>query len=472
MRKLSLLLLLQIIFQNFAFCQPRATFDYREFITPDYKSYLEFYFDIDPISLTPNFTSDSSVSFNIEILILLQDSANNVLNFDKTICNSPTFASTAINRFAYATQMNVPENLSSIEVVLTDTSSKLSNTFTFSPTLNSNTSNNYISKPLLIITSNETALLNKGGKNLNVDLEKNYYPENKNIEFYIESLVAESKDPHFVRITLTEDNTSVLQRLIKFSANENSLSTIANFPLESLKKGTHELHAYLYNQKMECLDSTFVDFNYYPPIEKQDINKLIEENSFISNINTIDSMNFLIGSLEPIATLSEKIRINARATAFEDLRDRKIFFYNFWEIRNPEAPDVAWQTYYDEVKKVNNNYRTPIKEGYESDRGRMYLKYGAPNTIAKRPNEPDSYPYEIWHYYKVSIYNNIKFVFYSPDAVTNDYELLHSDMPQELRNPQWRTKLQSRSNTNPNELNTNPGSSFGSRSQDLFNNPR
>ena len=472
MRKLSLLFLLQILFQNFAFTQPRATFDYREFITPDNSSYLEFYFDFDPVSLSPDFTADSIVSFNAEILILLQDSTNKVLNFDKTICTSPSFSTSAVKRFAYVTQLNVPDNLKSIEVTLTDTSTKRSNTFTFTPVLNQKGTKNNVSKPLLIKSANEKALLNKGGKNLHVDLEKNYYIEDKKIEFYIESVVDNNNEAHVLRMTLTETDKTVLQRVVKFNANESPLITIANFPLESLKKGEHKIHAYLYNQKMECLDSSFIDFNYFPPIEKQDINKLIEENSFIANITTVDSMNFLIGSLEPIATQLEKVKINARHTAFADLRDRKIFFYNFWEQRNPEAPDAAWQTYFEEVQKVIKNYSTPIKAGYESDRGRMYLKYGPPNTIAERPNEPDSYPYEIWHYYKVSIYNNIKFIFYSPDAVTNDYELLHSDMPQELRNPQWRVKLQSRSNTNPNELNTNPGSSFGSRSQDLFNNPR
>ncbi|MCK7531387.1 MAG: GWxTD domain-containing protein [Marinilabiliales bacterium] len=104
-----------------------------------------------------------------------------------------------------------------------------------------------------------------------------------------------------------------------------------------------------------------------------------------------------------------------------------------------------WLNYLSEVNKVNYAYSTPILKGYESDRGRVYLKYGPPNAISESYDEPATYPYEIWHYYVIKDgQRNKKFVFYSRDIVTNDFQLLHSDVTGELSNYRWQYVLYSR----------------------------
>jgi hypothetical protein len=120
---------------------------------------------------------------------------------------------------------------------------------------------------------------------------------------------------------------------------------------------------------------------------------------------------------------------------------------------------------------VNEAFSTTINKGYLTERGRVFLRYGAPNSISQRHNEPSAYPYEIWYYYKLNAQTKVKFVFYSDDIVTNDFRLLHADLRGEIQNRQWEMILFSRNNTykgDQNDMNPN----YGSWSRDLYNNPR
>jgi len=133
---------------------------------------------------------------------------------------------------------------------------------------------------------------------------------------------------------------------------------------------------------------------------------------------------------------------------------------------------LEWKKYFELVKTVNKQFATGIKKGYESDRGRIYLKYGKPNTRMQIKSEPSSYPYEIWHYYRAANYSNIKFVFYSPDVVTNDYPLLHSNLRGEMNNPQWKVQLYKRTNAPIDMTEKNIGEHWGSRAAEYYANPR
>jgi len=84
------------------------------------------------------------------------------------------------------------------------------------------------------------------------------------------------------------------------------------------------------------------------------------------------------------------------------------------------------------------------KPGWKTDRGRVYLQYGPPNTRAIRHNETNYFPFEIWHYYETNDkLHDRRFLFYSTD-LTMDMELLHSDVPNEIKNHQWREMVRSR----------------------------
>ena len=117
---------------------------------------------------------------------------------------------------------------------------------------------------------------------------------------------------------------------------------------------------------------------------------------------------------------------------------------------------------------MNERYGSKVIEGFRTDRGRVYLRYGPPNTITEEPYDPQAYPYEIWHYYEIGQQTNVKFIFYNRDLVTNNYELLHSDYIGELHDPAWQMKLVKRLSPNSNPDITTPEEYWGGNARDQY----
>ena len=248
-----------------------------------------------------------------------------------------------------------------------------------------------------------------------------------------------------------------------------------SFNIEDLPTGKYNLVVEARNKSNQIVAEKKLFFERLNPMSTPDISSLQEidySHSFASDFRTEDSITEAIRCLSPIGTDIDNAIIQSQLETIE-FETKKQFFYNFWKQRYPDNAEEKWMEYLTQVRQVNKLFGTPVKKGYITDRGRIYLKYGAPNTMTDRPNEPSSYPYQIWHYYKLGELSNRRFVFYLPDLVTNDYEILHSDMRGERQNYRWQIDLQKR--TTPfNDLdNTNPlNGSHGSRSNELFTNPR
>lgn len=154
-----------------------------------------------------------------------------------------------------------------------------------------------------------------------------------------------------------------------------------------------------------------------------------------------DSIVKYINWLNPIADRKEgkfTQKLFAGDTVIGELQD---FFIDFWQRRDSLYPKRKWQNYKSEVKQVNQHFSTELYDGYETDRGRVYLQYGPPNTIYRSRDDPNFKPYRIWHYFSTANQGNVKFVFYSQSFLEEDFVLLHSNALRELRNPQWKERL-------------------------------
>ena len=106
------------------------------------------------------------------------------------------------------------------------------------------------------------------------------------------------------------------------------------------------------------------------------------------------------------------------------------------------APETAFKEYMERVNLVHVMFASGMGYGFETDRGRIYLRYGAPHDVVSVEDEPSAPPYEIWIYYEFPLpgQNNVKFLFYSPE-LANSYELLHSTCENEINNPAWEQIL-------------------------------
>jgi GWxTD domain-containing protein len=204
----------------------------------------------------------------------------------------------------------------------------------------------------------------------------------------------------------------------------------------------------------------------------EDIAAIDVTSTFANRITSSDTLQEFINCLEPIATELEKTFIY-KQSKMADLKTKQQFFFNFWASRDASNPEKAWRDYYNMVLVVNNVYKTQINKGYETDRGRVYLKYGPPNIISESYNEPSSYPYEIWHYYELgNNQRNKKFVFYTHDMITNNFKLLHSDAIGEISNYKWQIFLNNRWYDPYNIDASQSPPIYGGQADDYYRNPR
>ncbi len=209
-----------------------------------------------------------------------------------------------------------------------------------------------------------------------------------------------------------------------------------------------------------------VAFNY----DLASMDKFDLTNTFAGAFTDIDTLAEHISSLRPIADQLERKIIDDRWKD-RDMDKMRRFFYSFWANRGSD-PEAAWIAYRNEVIKVNKIFNCRVLRGYETDRGRVYLKYGPPNTMMDRFNEMDALPYTIWHYYRAGRFTDRRFVFYQPDLANTCLQLLHSEVPGEVQNPRWNQVIHSRNVANPNVDPTQVGTSSGERADEFFTNPR
>jgi GWxTD domain-containing protein len=250
---------------------------------------------------------------------------------------------------------------------------------------------------------------------------------------------------------------------------------MGEIPLEDLPSGNYNLVMEARNRENELLAQNAVFFqrsNILPFSDTDDFRQRDISNTFASYITGRDTLAEYINSLFPIASPLEITFLNNQLK-IADVKIMQQFFYDFWVRRNPINPEKAWVDYNIEVMKVNNEFGNRVRKGHQTEQGRIYLKYGPPNTITRSHNEPSAYPYEIWHYYKLGNQTNRKFVFYNPDLVSRDFVLLHSDAQGEPFNNQWQMLLYKRDTQTRSYDEEEKGIDyFGNKAGDNFANPR
>ncbi|HLP18341.1 MAG TPA: GWxTD domain-containing protein [Bacteroidota bacterium] len=119
---------------------------------------------------------------------------------------------------------------------------------------------------------------------------------------------------------------------------------------------------------------------------------------------------------------------------------RKALF-DFWNQRDDDKNtpgNEVKQTHMARIAYANAQYRMGKKDGWKTDRGRVYIVYGAPDEIERHVNEIDVKPYEVWYYH--SIQGGVEFIFGDRTGFS-DYILLHSTHRNELHDDNWQRQI-------------------------------
>lgn len=323
--------------------------------------------------------------------------------------------------------------------------------------------------------------LNKSGFNI-IPLVDNFYSKEKNtLNFYTEVYNTSKLLPSEVFLIhyyiQNFENKTILMDYSSFSKKQSApvIPIMASFNIAALASGNYNVVVDVKNKNNELIATNSVFFFRHNNIERPEsavnINDINTSNTFADKFTDKAQLAEHIASLQPIANASESTYIENQLK-LSDIAYMKKFFYHFWQQRDAINPEQAWVNYNKEVEVVQASYGTRAIKGYNTDRGRVYLQYGKPNTISQSHNEPSAYPYEIWHYYKIKSQSNKKFVFYNPDMIGKNFSLLHSDMPGEPYNQQWEAKLHSRNYTPGNFDDKSTPDYYGKKTEENFTTPR
>ena len=139
----------------------------------------------------------------------------------------------------------------------------------------------------------------------------------------------------------------------------------------------------------------------------------------------------------PIITKEEREAYERLQTAEE----RENFIDLFWRRRDPNPDTEAneyREEYYERIAYANEHYTSGIP-GWKTDRGRMYIKWGKPDSIESRPSggsydrpayhgggSTTTYPFEVWFYRHLDgVGNGIEIEFVDRTG-TGEYKIARS----------------------------------------------
>ncbi len=307
----------------------------------------------------------------------------------------------------------------------------------------------------------------------------NFFPKNSSkISFYAEIYNTDkiiSSEFILKYYIETYEKSQILDQYSRFKklSPASIIPFIGEFNIDNLASGNYLLVLEVRNRENELLQlsKTFFQRSNSAAMNSEEITEMLKNYDISATFQGVmtsrDSLFEYISCLRPIAEPDEQNFIDHKLKSLS-LEEMQTYFSQFWLSRNNVNPSELWRQYKEQVDFVNKNYKTPINKGYATDRGRVYLQYGAPNDIYVSKHEPSAYPYEIWQYYRIKNENNKKFIFYNPNIAGKEYELLHSDLTGEIKTPNWERLLSKRNNTLYNHDVKESDDAWGSRAKEEY----
>ena len=175
---------------------------------------------------------------------------------------------------------------------------------------------------------------------------------------------------------------------------------------------------------------------------------LPNDTSLNSGHNAIDATEYATMGEQELDKEFEQSRYYATKSEIEQYKKyntieaKRKALYEFWLNRDEDraTPENEQKIdYFKRVAHANQQYKTGFREGWKTDRGRVYILYGTPDDIERHANEIDKKPYEIWTYN--SIQGGVVFIFGDRTGFS-DYILLHSTHRSELHDENWQRQIE------------------------------
>ncbi|MCS7053571.1 MAG: GWxTD domain-containing protein [Ignavibacterium sp.] len=195
------------------------------------------------------------------------------------------------------------------------------------------------------------------------------------------------------------------------------LDTINNVGVNSSKR------FFVYNPKVSDTDTSSIALkpvlsSTFGAMSEEELDDIFAKSKYIATANEIDKYSKLKG---------------------ED--SKREFLFDFWNSRDDNLSTPENEFFYEYIKRIdisNQRFNSMQKQGWKTDRGRVYMIYGEPSEIERYPNQIESRPYEIWYYNDIE--GGVYFIFADLTGFS-EYTLVHSTKRGELRDENWGRRI-------------------------------
>ncbi len=218
---------------------------------------------------------------------------------------------------------------------------------------------------------------------------------------------------------------------------------IGAIDVSALPTGEYVLHLALLNTANEAVaERSKRLFVINPDVAQpqQNVAEVSDDEIFYATMGE-EELALNVEHARVIATSRERSESNGIRTD----EDRRSFLIRFWRNRSAAAPagTDSRRTFYDRLARVNDRYRYGGSPGYRTDRGRVYLQYGAPSGVDRQAFNADTAPFEVWTYENIPGEGLSEFVFVDRNS-SGEMTLVHSTVTGEVSLPRWRSEILNR----------------------------
>lgn len=433
-----------------------AGVSYAVYATPE-KPYLEINIEIAAASVTFKRADSTHLQASVETLILIKQ-GDKVVNFEKYLLNSPLVEFP--QHLLDVKRMNLPNGDYTLEITFQDVhDAENKDTYT-SPLKVAVGEKIHLSEVQLLRgfrPDNSDSPFSKNGYYLE-PLPFNFYDRNAVLlAFYAEIYHSDKSiagDSYLVRYFIEEEKGNGIKNLISIGNQRKKPSAIdavlVQMDISKLTSGNYSLTLEVRNPANELLVIRTVAFQRSNPFLNLAETELTDEvmaKQFVQNLNE-EKLRYGLRAISALAVGDDSETLK-NILKGEDLRLMRFYLFRHFVSQDANNPEQAYLRFMQVADAANDKFQSGFRYGFETDRGRAFLRFGRPDDLIHVEDDPGAPPYEIWVYYNFpkTKQKNVKFLFYNPSLAGEDFILLHSTARGEINNPRWERTLYSRTPT-------------------------
>jgi GWxTD domain-containing protein len=424
---------------------------YAVFATPD-EPYVEINLEISPQTITWKTVDSLTLQAGAEVLILIKK-GDQVVAYEKYALQSPALSNPQI--LLDVKRLAVPNGDYTLEVSVTD--------------LALPTNTDRYSQAIRVAVSAQVRLaevqLMRGYRQDTTDspfTKNGYYMEPLPFAFYdraATTLVFYTEMYHTNQVVQAPTYTLryFVERLqannqsdIIAVGNQKKRPTVIDAALvqmdiSKLESGNYRLNVEIRDQVNTLLASQSIDFqrsNPYLEVTETELTDEVLARQFVQDLDE-KTLRYSLKAISPMVYYGTEPEALQAILQGSDLKAMRYFLFRYFVRMDPNNPDLAYRKYMETATVVDKQFHSGFRLGFETDRGRTYMRYGRPDDLIRVEDDPAAPPYEIWVYYNFpkTQQRNVKFLFYNPSLAGEDFVVLHSNARGEVQNPRWERQL-------------------------------